>query len=111
MQHLLEKVLFYHNWMAKASGQWRGSNKCILKNHPKGNILKQAAVTKRVDIFNLRHSSHAGTQTDRINNMLNKSGAGDNDVNARPTAEAGMGDNGVNPRETSDTGFGDFQCK
>ena len=43
--------------------------------------------------------------------MLNKSGAGDNDVNARPTAEAGMGDNGVNPRETSDTGFGDFQCK
>ena len=36
----------------------------------KESILKQAAITKRIDISNLRHSPNAETKTNRINNML-----------------------------------------
>ena len=58
-------------------------------------------------MYNSKHSANSETQTNRVNNMLRNSSAGDHDVHAKPTAEAGIGDNSVIPKETSNTGFGD----
>ena len=58
--------------MERESELWKSLciSKSRLKKTLKKEKRKQAAITKRVDISSLRHSSNAETQTDRINSML-----------------------------------------
>ena len=54
-----------------------------IKEPVKESLFKQAAITKGVDISNLRHSSNAEAHIDRISSMLRSSDSRNNGVNAR----------------------------
>ena len=73
----------------------------------KDQLLKQASDATGVNKYDLRQSSNAETQTNRINSMLRNTGAGDNNVNGTPTSDTGFGDNDVNPTPTTNASFGD----
>ena len=77
-----------------------------IKETFKYHLLKQASDATGVNISDLRQSSNAETQTNRINSLLRTTGIGNNDVNGVPTSDFGIGNNDVTGMPTSDFGIG-----